>query len=129
MTREINAIHREGVDSEGLLGGDLFTFSADKPQQAAGMQLIVKDANRVAAAGQFRVIDHPLNSGSAQARVIYNAPEFEGPTALLGDLDDFPRHQAPCGLSHRLHLLPPIGGKHCLSDFARADRHSARTRL
>lgn len=86
MTREINAIHREGVDAEGLLGGDLFAFSADKPLQAAGMQLIVKDANRVAAAGQFRVIDNPLNSGTAQARVVYNAPNFEGPTALLGEL-------------------------------------------
>ncbi|WP_416560878.1 flagellar hook-associated protein FlgK [Limnohabitans sp. yimb22184] len=86
MTREINAVHREGVDAEGLLGGDLFAFSADKPQQAAGMQLIVKDANRVAAAGQFRVIDDPLNSGTAQARVIYKAPAFEGPSALLGEL-------------------------------------------
>jgi flagellar hook-associated protein FlgK len=86
MTREINAIHREGVDAEGLLGGDLFAFSADKPQQSAGMQLILKDANRVAAAGQFRVIDNPLNSGTAQARVIYKAPDFAGPTALLGDL-------------------------------------------
>ena len=86
MAREINAIHREGVDAEGLLGGDLFAFSADKPLQAAGMQLIVKDANRVAAAGQFRVIDNPLNSGTAQARVVYNAPDFEGPTALLGEL-------------------------------------------
>ena len=86
MTREINAIHREGVDAEGLLGGDLFAFSADKPLQAAGMQMVVKDANRVAAAGQFRVIDNPLNSGTAQARVIYKAPDFAGPTALLGDL-------------------------------------------
>jgi flagellar hook-associated protein FlgK len=86
MAREINAIHRDGVDAEGLLGGDLFAFSADKPLQAAGMQMIVKDANRVAAAGQFRVIDNPLNSGTAQARVIYKAPDFAGPTALLGDL-------------------------------------------
>jgi flagellar hook-associated protein 1 len=86
MTREINAIHREGVDAEGLLGGDLFGFSADKPLQAAGMQMVIKDANRVAAAGQFRVIDNPLNSGTAQARVIYKAPDFAGPTALLGDL-------------------------------------------
>jgi flagellar hook-associated protein 1 FlgK len=86
MAREINAIHREGVDTEGLLGGDLFAFSADKPLQAAGMQMIVKDANRVAAAGQFRVIDNPLNSGTAQARVIYKSPDFAGPTALLGDL-------------------------------------------
>lgn len=86
MTREINAIHREGVDAEGLLGGDLFAFSADKPLQAAGMQMIIKDANRVAAAGQFRVIDNPLNSGTAQARVIYKAPDFAGPKALLGEL-------------------------------------------
>ena len=86
MAREINTIHREGVDAEGLLGGDLFAFSADKPLQAAGMQMVIKDANRVAAAGQFRVIDDPLNSGTAQARIAYSAPDFAGPTGLLDDL-------------------------------------------
>jgi len=86
MAREINTIHREGVDAEGRLGGDLFAFSADKPLQAAGMQMVIKDANRVAAAGQFRVIDDPLNSGTAQARIIYSAPDFAGPTGLLDDL-------------------------------------------
>ena len=86
MAREINAIHGEGVDAEGLLGGDLFAFSADKPLQAAGMQMIIKDVNRVAAAGQFRVIDDPLNSGTAQARIMYSAPDFAGPTGLLDDL-------------------------------------------
>ncbi|WP_416545089.1 flagellar hook-associated protein FlgK [Limnohabitans sp. DCL3] len=86
MTREINAIHREGIDAEGQLGGDLFAFSADKPLQAAGMAMIVKDANRVAAAGQFRVIDNPLNSSTAQARVSFAAPQLTGPTSLLGDL-------------------------------------------
>ncbi len=86
MTREINAIHREGIDADGQLGGDLFAFSADKPLQAAGMQMIVKDANRVAAAGQFRVIDNPLNSGTAQARVSYKDSELQGPQTLLGDL-------------------------------------------
>jgi flagellar hook-associated protein FlgK len=86
MAREINTIHREGVDAEGLLGGDLFAFSADKPLQAAGMQMIIKDVNRVAAAGQFRVIDDPLNSGTAQARIMYSATDFAGPTGLLDDL-------------------------------------------
>ena len=86
MAREINAVHRDGVDAEGLLGGDLFGFSADKPLQAAGMILLVQDANRVAAAGQFRVIDDPLNSGTAQARVSYMAPDFAGPTTLRDDL-------------------------------------------
>ena len=86
MAREINAVHRDGVDADGLLGGDLFAFSADKPLQAAGMEMIIKDANRVAAAGQFRVIDNPLNSGTAQARILYAAPDFAGPTGLQGDL-------------------------------------------
>ena len=50
------------------------------------MNLVVQDANRVAAAGQFRVIDNPLNSGSAQARVAYTPQQFSGPTQLRGDL-------------------------------------------
>ena len=86
MAREINEVHRDGVDAEGLLGGDLFAFSDDLPLQAAGMQMIIKDANRVAAAGQFRVIDNPLNSGTAQARILYAVPDFAGPTGLQGDL-------------------------------------------
>jgi hypothetical protein len=86
MAREVNAVHREGVDAEGLLGGDLFGFSSDKPFQAAGMQMLVQDANRVAAAGQFRVIDNSLNSGTAEARVTYTAPAFAGPSSLQGSL-------------------------------------------
>ncbi|WP_396437673.1 flagellar hook-associated protein FlgK [Limnohabitans sp.] len=86
VTREVNKVHRDGLDAEGQLGGDLFGFAADKTGQASGMNLLVQDANRVAAAGQFRVIDNPLNSGSAQARVTYTPPLFQGPTQLLGDL-------------------------------------------
>ena len=86
MTQQINMVHRDGVDAEGQLGGDLFGFSAGLSGQSAGMNLLIKDANRVAAAGQFRVIDSPLNSGTAQARIGYKAPSFEGPTSLLGDL-------------------------------------------
>jgi flagellar hook-associated protein 1 len=86
LVQEVNLVHRDGVDAEGLLGGDLFGFSAEKPGQAAGMQLQVQDANRVAAAGQFRVIDNPLNGGTAQARIQYLKPEFQGPTQLRGDL-------------------------------------------
>jgi flagellar hook-associated protein FlgK len=50
------------------------------------MTMVIQDANRVAAAGQFRVIDNPLNSGTAQARILYGQPNFLGPTQLLGDL-------------------------------------------
>ena len=86
MVQEVNKVHRDGVDAEGQLGGDLFGFSAGQSGQAAGMSMLIQDANRVAAAGQFRVIDAPLNSGTAQARIAYTAPSFDGPTALLGDL-------------------------------------------
>ncbi len=86
VTREVNQVHRDGVDAEGQLGGDLFGFAAGKTGLASGMNLLVQDANRVAAAGQFRVIDNPLNSGTAQARVSYAQPLFQGPSQLRGDL-------------------------------------------
>ncbi|MCE2782445.1 flagellar hook-associated protein FlgK [Limnohabitans sp.] len=86
MVREVNLVHRDGVDAEGQLGGDLFGFTAEKSGKASGMNLVVQDANRVAAAGQFRIIDNPLNSGSAQARVAYTPQQFSGPTQLRGDL-------------------------------------------
>ena len=86
LVREVNRVHRDGVDAEGQLGGDLFGFATEKSGKASGMNLVVQDANRVAAAGQFRVIDNPLNSGTAQARVVYTPPQFQGPTQLRGDL-------------------------------------------
>jgi flagellar hook-associated protein FlgK len=58
LVREVNKVHRDGVDAEGQLGGDLFGFATDKTGKASGMNLVVQDANRVAAAGQFRVIDN-----------------------------------------------------------------------
>ncbi len=86
MAEQVNTVHRNGLDAEGQLGGDLFGFSAGQTGQAAGMNMLIQDANRIAAAGQFRVIDAPLNSGTAQARISYMPPAFDGPTSLLGDL-------------------------------------------
>ena len=82
----INAVHAQGLDSEGKLGGPLFGFASGKQNSAAGVQLLIRDASRVAAAGQFRVIDNPLNGSLAEATVSYMNPEYQGPTALLGDL-------------------------------------------
>jgi len=86
VVREINDVHRSGIDAEGLLGGDLFGFAPGQDKQAAGLRMLIQDANRVAAAGQFRVIDDPLNSGTAQARIAYSTPTFEGPSGLVGTL-------------------------------------------
>ncbi len=86
LVTQINQVHRDGLDAEGQLGGDLYGFVPAPSGKAAGMTLLVQDANRIAAAGQFRVIDDPLNSGTAQARIAYAAPDFLGPTALRGEL-------------------------------------------
>jgi hypothetical protein len=86
IVTQVNTVHQSGIDAQGQLGGALFGFVAGQPTGAAQMNLLIQDANRVAAAGQFRVMDAPLNTGTAQARIQYAAPEFEGPTALSGDL-------------------------------------------
>lgn len=86
MVTQVNEVHRDGLDAEGQLGGDLFGFVPSASGKAAGMTLLVQDANRIAAAGQFRVIDDPLNSGTAQARISYAKPDFSGPTNLRGEL-------------------------------------------
>ena len=86
LANEVNQVHRSGIDAEGKLGGDLFGFTAGKEGKAAGMQMIIQDTNRVAAAGQFRIIDDPLNSGTAQARIGYSDVAYSGPTGLNGDL-------------------------------------------
>ena len=86
LVTQINQVHRDGLDAEGQLGGDLFGFVPAPSGKAAGMTLLVQDANRIAAAGQFRVIDDPLNSGTAQARIGYTPELFAGPTQLLGEL-------------------------------------------
>ena len=86
MAEEVNQVHSSGIDAEGKLGGDLFGFTTDAPNSASGIQVIIQDTNRVAAAGQFRIIDDPLNGGTAQARIGFSSPDYTGPTALMGQL-------------------------------------------
>lgn len=86
VVKQVNTIHSDGLDAEGKLGGNLFGFAAGSDGKASGMQLVIQDANRVAAAGQFRVIDDPLNSGDAQARISFADAAYQGPTSLTGGL-------------------------------------------
>jgi flagellar hook-associated protein 1 FlgK len=86
LASDVNEIHTAGIDAEGKLGGDLFGFASGADGKAAGIQVIIQDTNRVAAAGQFRIIDDPLNGGTAQARIGFNVPHYSGPTSLAGDL-------------------------------------------
>jgi flagellar hook-associated protein 1 len=86
VVREVNAAHRNGLDLSGALGGDLFAIDPQARDAAAGMRLAIQEATRVAAAGQFRVIDDPLNVGNAHATVAFALPDFKGPVGLTGDL-------------------------------------------
>jgi len=86
LVQEVNQVHRDGIDAEGQLGGDLLGFADAQSPSAGGMQVMIQDASRVAAAGQFRVIDDPLNPGSSQARITYNPASYAGPKGLSGDL-------------------------------------------
>lgn len=86
MADQVNQVHKSGIDAEGQLGGNLFGFTAGQEGKAAGMQMIIQDTNRVAAAGQFRIIDDPLNSGTAQARIAFTDAKYSGPKGLTGDL-------------------------------------------
>ena len=87
MVEQVNSIHREGIDAEGSIAGDLFGFAAGQEGKASGMLVLIQDATRVAAAGQFRIIDNPLNPGTALARIAYDTPQYAGPTALAYPLD------------------------------------------
>ena len=87
MVTQVNNIHREGIDAEGEIGGDLFGFETGQDGRAGGVRVIIQDTTRVAAASQFRIIDNPLNPGTALARIAYDAPQYVGPTSLATPLD------------------------------------------
>ncbi len=86
LSQEVNAAHRTGIDLEGRLGGDLFAIQPGEGGAAGRIQLAFNDTSRVAAAGQFRITDNPLNTSLSQASVAWSAPQYAGPTALAGDL-------------------------------------------
>jgi flagellar hook-associated protein FlgK len=88
LALEANTVHRGGIDLEGRVGLDLFKIESNSRGAAAGIQLALTDASRVAAAGQFRVTDAVLNTGDAKASIRYTAPTYDGLTGLYGGLAD-----------------------------------------
>jgi len=93
LVQEVNKAHRGGIDSEGRLGGDLLRVDANARGAAAGIQVAIQDASRVAAAGQFRAIDDPLNTSVAQPTVRYADREYTGATTLFKGLSEGLRPQ------------------------------------
>ncbi len=86
LAHEANSVHRSGIDLQGRLGLDLFEVKASSRGAASGLTLLISDNNRVAAAGQFRIVDNELNSSNAESRISYGAPSYGGATTLYKSL-------------------------------------------
>ncbi len=81
LAREVNAIHKDGVDGYGDQAGDLFAI--DDASNAAGtLHVALDDPMRIAAAAQFRVIKNANNTGSADSRISYTPVPLIGPGSL-----------------------------------------------
>jgi len=82
VVREVNAIHREGIDGYGDPAGDLFAIDAAASSAAGGIKVVIDDPMRIAAADRFRVIKDSKNTGSADARISYQASPLTGPADI-----------------------------------------------
>jgi len=79
VVREVNTIHREGIDGYGQPAGDLFAIDASASSASGGIHVVIDDPLRIAAAARFRVIKNSENTGSADARISYEPSPMAGP--------------------------------------------------
>ena len=79
VVREVNSIHREGIDGYGEPAGDLFAIDASASSASGGIHVVIDDPLRIAAAARFRVIKNSENTGSADARISYEPSPLAGP--------------------------------------------------
>lgn len=106
FVREVNGLHRSGVDAYGQVGGDLFAINPQSRFKAGGLSLAIDDPMRIAAAAQFRVIENSTNTGLADATVRFEQPVHEQPPAVSSVLVNNPHPSA--GKAFQLGNLPAI---------------------
>lgn len=148
VAQEINAIHRNGMDARGEVGGDLFSIArvprTDSltgetnlvDRAAAGIRLATDDPSRVAAAAVFRVIESDANLSGADAtlsfaasyttavktlsQVLVNNPH---PSAGMVPTSGVPLAQLPIGADNWSLYLDGATGLQNLQVFTRDGRH------
>ena len=81
VAREVNAIHREGIDARGLPGKDLFRFDA-AASAADSLAVAITDPQSVASAGPLRVIPAGANVTGTDATVAFGASRSTQPMPL-----------------------------------------------
>jgi flagellar hook-associated protein FlgK len=94
FVKEVNAIHTAGIDAYGNKGTALFTIDKAGVGAAGTVNVAFDDALKVAAAAQFRVIEAPNNTGSADAGILYVPPSYTGAKALSDVLVNNPSEAA-----------------------------------
>ncbi len=94
FVKEVNAIHTAGIDAYGNKGTALFTIDKAGVGAAGSVKVAFEDALKVSAAAQFRVIEAPNNTGSADAGILYVPPSYTGAKALSDVLVNNPSEAA-----------------------------------
>ncbi|MFY9129659.1 MAG: flagellar hook-associated protein FlgK [Limnohabitans sp.] len=94
FVKEVNAIHTAGIDAYGNKGTALFTIDKAGVGAAGTVNVAFEDALKVSAAAQFRVIEAPNNTGSADAGILYVQPSYTGAKALSDVLVNNPSEAA-----------------------------------
>jgi flagellar hook-associated protein 1 FlgK len=91
LANEVNAVQRNGIDTHGELGKDLFVISTvprtDKAsgavtqieRAAEGLKVAITDTSRIAAGARFRVIENEKNLSGVDAALSY-APSYANTT-------------------------------------------------
>ena len=99
FVKETNAIHKGGIDAYGNEGTDLFSIEQKNIGAAGTVKVAFKDALRVSAAAQFRVIEAANNTSGSDASISYVSPLTTGPAALSSVLRNNPSDASAVGFA------------------------------
>ena len=87
MVKEINQVHRMGIDAYGQAGGDLFGIDPTAIDAAGAIKVMFTDPLRVSAAAQFRVIESANNTSGTDATLVFEPSHFSNATPTNSLLD------------------------------------------
>ncbi len=82
FAKEVNAVHKQGIDGYGNPGLELFSFDPTAANAASGLRVAIEDPMRVSAAAQFRVIEGANNTSGTNASIKFDETPPIGPAPL-----------------------------------------------
>ena len=82
LVKQVNTVHSSGIDAYGNTGGNLFSIDKSTVGSAGTVKVAIKDALKVSAAAQFRIIESPNNTSSADASIQFIGTPTNGPAPI-----------------------------------------------